>query len=67
LFSLAHADAFRHVAVVTALGQQVYAIGFGLFCAYLFEKSGSILAPVVAHNSADFVEWACRFALRGWS
>lgn len=64
VFSLAHADAFKHVAFVTALGQQIYAIGLGVFCGYLFERSGSILAPVVAHNAADFVEWICRFALR---
>jgi len=68
LFSLAHADAFWHAPLIAALGQQIYAIGFGLLCAYLFEQSGSILAPIVAHNAGDFVEWSCRFALRAvWS
>jgi len=63
LFSLAHASAFWHVPLIAALGQQIYAIGFGLLCAYLFEQSGSIVAPIVAHSAGDLVEWSCRFAL----
>lgn len=63
VFSLAHATSFGHTPLITAIGQQVYAIGFGLFCAYLFEQSRSILAPIIAHNAGDLVEWCCRFAL----
>jgi len=63
VFALAHAQAFEQTSFLSALGQQIYAIGIGLFCAYLFEQSGSILAPAVAHSAGDFVEWSCCFVL----
>jgi membrane protease YdiL (CAAX protease family) len=62
-FSLAHADTFWHTDFISALGQQIYAIGYGLLGAWLFEKSGSVVAPICAHNAGDLVEWGCRFAL----
>jgi membrane protease YdiL (CAAX protease family) len=63
-FSLAHAGAFWHVPFPSALGQQAYAIAMGIFYAHLFEQSGSVLAPAIAHNAGDFVEWCLCFALR---
>jgi membrane protease YdiL (CAAX protease family) len=63
-FSLAHATAFWHVPFPSALGQQVYAIALGILYAYLFEQSGSVLAPAIAHNAGDFIEWSLCFALR---
>lgn len=62
-FSLAHAQAFWHTSLFSALGQQLYAIAIGILCAYLFEKSGSLLAPAIAHNAGDFVEWCCCFTM----
>ena len=64
-FSLAHADAFWTTSFSAALGQQIYAIGMSVYCAYLFEKSGSIVAPIVFHNAGDVVEWGLCFALNG--
>jgi len=62
-FSLAHAQAFWHTSLLSALGQQLYAIAIGIVCAYLFEESGSLLAPAIAHNAGDFVEWCCCFTM----
>jgi membrane protease YdiL (CAAX protease family) len=62
-FSLAHVQAFWHTSLLSALGQQLYTIAIGIFCAYLFEQSGSLLAPAIAHNAGDFVEWCCCFTM----
>jgi membrane protease YdiL (CAAX protease family) len=62
-FSLAHASSFWHESFAAAFGQQIYAIGYGLLGAWLLEKSGSVLAPIVAHDAGDLVEWGLRFAL----
>ncbi|SEG69202.1 hypothetical protein SAMN05421819_4324 [Bryocella elongata] len=63
VFSLAHAGAFWHTSLFAAIGQQIYAIAIGIFCAYLFEQSDSLLAPAIAHSAGDFVEWSCCFAM----
>ena len=63
IFSLAHAQAFWQTSFISALGQQIYAIAIGVFCAYLFEQSGSLLAPALAHSAGDFVEWTCCFVM----
>ena len=62
-FSLAHSQAFMHTSLLSACGQQLYAVAIGLVCAYLFEQSGSLLAPAIAHNAGDFVEWCCCFTM----
>jgi membrane protease YdiL (CAAX protease family) len=68
VFSLAHASSFWSMPFAAAFGQQVYAIGYGLLGAYLFEQSGSVLAPIIAHDAGDLVEWGCRFTLSAaWS
>jgi uncharacterized protein len=64
VFALAHADSFWHEPLLSALGQQIYVFLLGVFYAYLFEESGSVLAPVIAHNAGDFVEWGMCFLLR---
>ncbi|MFI4935986.1 MAG: CPBP family intramembrane glutamic endopeptidase [Caulobacterales bacterium] len=38
-----------------ALFQQVYALTLGLFYAFWFDRSRSVVAPIVAHNAADFI------------
>ena len=65
LFSLAHANSFWETTLFAAIGQQIYVTALGIFYAWLFEKSGSLLAPAIAHNAGDFIEWAACFALRG--
>lgn len=36
-----------------AMGQQFYAFALGLFYAYCFERSKSVLTPILAHNISD--------------
>jgi membrane protease YdiL (CAAX protease family) len=52
IFALSH-WAYGGAPFLLALGQQVFAFALGLFYAWLFERSGSVLAPVVAHNAGD--------------
>jgi len=57
IFALSHWN-YGVLPFPLALGQQVYAFALGLFYAYCFEKSRSILAPVLAHNVSDLVPTA---------
>jgi membrane protease YdiL (CAAX protease family) len=54
IFALSHWS-YGVAPVAVALGQQVYAFALGLFYAYCFERSGSLLAPILAHNASDGV------------
>ncbi|MGH6993661.1 MAG: lysostaphin resistance A-like protein, partial [Caulobacteraceae bacterium] len=54
IFALSHWG-YGNAPAALALAQQVYAFGLGLLYAYCFEKSGSLLAPIVAHNLSDGV------------
>ncbi len=63
MFALAHMSNFWSRPFLQALGQQVYAFGFGVFYAYWSEKSGSVAAAVVGHNVGNFVESAIEFLL----
>lgn len=63
MFALAHMSNFFSRPLWQALGQQIYAFGFGLFYAYWSEKSGSVAAAVVGHNVGNFVESATEFIL----
>lgn len=65
VFSLAHASSFWTTTLFAAIGQQVYVTALGIFYAWLFEQSGSLLAPALAHNAGDVIEWAACFALQG--
>lgn len=56
LFALAHAENFATEAWPIALGQQVYAFAIGVVYAWMRERSGSLLAPIVLHSVSDFVE-----------
>jgi membrane protease YdiL (CAAX protease family) len=64
LFALAHATAFLHEPISHALVQQGYVFLSGLFFAYLFERSKSIIAPIIAHNAFDVVGWSIGFILK---
>jgi hypothetical protein len=54
IFGLSHWG-YGSAPFALALAQQVYAFALGLFYAYCFERSGSLLAPIVAHNVSDGV------------
>lgn len=58
LFALAHVNSFATEAWPLALGQQVYAFGIGVVYAWMRERSGSLLAPIVLHSVSDFTEEA---------
>jgi membrane protease YdiL (CAAX protease family) len=61
--------AFAHVASsitrpsFAAIGQQIYAFALGVLYAYWFEKSRSVVAPIVGHNVSDVTEYAICFVL----
>jgi membrane protease YdiL (CAAX protease family) len=63
LFALAHIASFWTETLSMALGQQIYAFALGILYAYWREKSGSLLAPVLAHNVGDGVESVLRFLM----
>lgn len=63
LFALAHIFNFLTEPFLSALGQQFYAIAIGIFYAYWFEKSRSLLAPIVGHNISNATEYGLIFAL----
>jgi membrane protease YdiL (CAAX protease family) len=46
-----------------AMGQMIYAFALGVFYAYWFEKSKSLLAPIIGHNVSDVVEYILIFAM----
>ena len=63
LFALAHAANFLTRPSWAAAGQQVYAFALGVLYAYWFEKSRSVVAPIIGHNVSDLSEYAICFAL----
>lgn len=68
IFALAHAQNLVTHPSWAAFGQQVYAVALGILYAYWFEKSRSIVAPIVGHNVSDFVEDGIVFLLgAAWS
>ncbi|HWD26361.1 MAG TPA: CPBP family intramembrane glutamic endopeptidase [Rhizomicrobium sp.] len=63
IFALAHVNnLIAHPSWATA-GQQVYAFALGVLYAYWFEKSRSVIAPIIGHNVSDVVEYAICFGL----
>ncbi|MGI9089031.1 MAG: CPBP family intramembrane glutamic endopeptidase [Chthoniobacterales bacterium] len=63
IFALAHVGSFWVHPFWIALGQQVYAFALGVLYAYWFEKSGSLLAPIVGHNMGNFLETVLTFCM----
>ena len=68
IFALAHiTNLIEHPSLMT-VGQQLYAFALGVLYAYWFEKSRSVVAPIVGHNVSNVVEYALIFALAAvWS
>ena len=56
VFGLGHLLNFAQVPFWILLGQVLEAFVFSLICAYWFEKSRSVLAPIVFHNVWDFTQ-----------
>jgi membrane protease YdiL (CAAX protease family) len=63
LFALMHISSFWSGNLIYAIGQQLYAFILGLCYAYLYEKSQSLLSPIVAHNFSNGVEFIILFLL----
>ena len=63
VFALAHAANLWTTAWPLALGQQIYAIALGILYAWMRERSGSLMAPMVTHSVSDFIEYAFVFPL----
>lgn len=63
LFGLAHYDNFFHSPLHLAIAQQIYAFVWGLIYVWLMERSGSLLAPTIAHGAGNAVEVGAVMAL----
>lgn len=63
LFALAHIGNFFIAPLSMALGQQIYALALGILYAYWYEKSKSLVAPIIGHNVSDVTEYALIFAM----
>jgi hypothetical protein len=63
ILALAHFTSFFTHPLGMALGQMFYAFALGVFYAYWFEKSKSLLAPIIGHNVGDLVEYILIFAM----
>jgi membrane protease YdiL (CAAX protease family) len=63
IFAFAHVANFVTRPSLAAFGQQIYAFALGVLYAYWFEKSKSVVAPIVGHNVSDVTEYAICFGL----
>lgn len=63
IFALVHATNFWVRPFWLTLGQQVYAFALAILYAYWYEKSESLLAPIIGHNLSDGVEYALALIL----
>lgn len=59
---------FIALPFVIAFAQFLYTLAFGVLLAYWFEKSKSVVAPIVAHSVNGFARYVLLFSLIGiWS
>ncbi len=63
LFALMHISSFWSGNLIYAIGQQIYAFILGLCYAYFYEKSRSLLSPIIAHNLSNGIEYLILFLL----
>jgi membrane protease YdiL (CAAX protease family) len=63
LFALMHISSFWSGNLIYAIGQQIYAFILGLCYAYFYEKSRSLLSPIIAHNLSNGIEFVILFLL----
>jgi hypothetical protein len=68
IFALAQFGSFFTHPFAVALCQMICSFALGIFYAYWFEKSKSLLAPIVAHNVGGVVKYILIFAMvAAWS
>ena len=65
IFALAHAASFFTRQWEEAVLQQIYALVLGVLYAYWLEKSKSVVAPMIAHNVSDGLEYVILFVWLG--
>ena len=46
-----------------AFGQVAYMLAQGILFAYWYEKSGSLLAPIIGHSLANMIQQGLIFAM----
>lgn len=63
IFAFAHIASFITRPSFAAGGQQIYAFALGVLYAYWFEKSRSVVAPIIGHSVSDVVEYTICFTL----
>jgi membrane protease YdiL (CAAX protease family) len=63
MFALAHVGNFFLRPFLMAFGQLIYAFAIGVVYAYWFEKSKSLLAPIIGHNVGDLTEQILIFVM----
>ncbi len=63
LFALAHLPSFWTRPLFEAAGQQLYAFALAILYAYWYEKSGSLVAPILGHNLGNTVEYILAFVM----
>jgi membrane protease YdiL (CAAX protease family) len=65
LFMLAHVGfTFSPFAITHfSLLQQFTALGLGLYYAYLFHRTGSLLGPILVHNFSDGIILTVRYSM----
>jgi CAAX protease family protein len=63
LFALAHIGNFFLRPFPMAFGQLLYAFVLGVLYAYWYEKSRSLLAPIIGHNMSNVTEYVLIFAM----
>jgi membrane protease YdiL (CAAX protease family) len=50
-------------AISVSPWQQVWALGLGLYYAWVFHRTGSLLAPVLAHGYSNGIIFVVEYAL----
>jgi uncharacterized protein len=63
LYTLAHVGNFFLLPFAMAFGQVVYMLAQGILFAYWYEKSGSLLAPIIGHSLAGMIQQSLIFAM----
>ena len=68
LYALAHLGNFFLLPFLMALGQIAYLFAQGILFAYWYEKSGSLLAPIIGHSLSRMIKLGLVFAMvAAWS
>jgi uncharacterized protein len=65
IFALAHVSSFFTGPLSDALLQQFFALSLGILYAYWLEKSKSVVAPIIAHNMSDGLQYVILFLWLG--